>query len=852
MIMYVDKLSVEYPVFFDAETEDFFRLEPEANVERTDSAAYRVAGVSSVHVIQDQSGFWLESTEPGVTLNHRPVKLRQKLSHRSIIQTGEASAHVFLEHDDLAFTGKRDIQEWLVVMLRRGPDEVPTADVDHDSGQQNKFPKLAGSIRLKAGTTTVGRDGEHCDLTLPSVQVSRQHARIDSSGRQPLITDLKSFNGTFVNGQRVRKSATLLNGDRIDIGPYGLIFTGDSLFPLATGEHVNLAAENLTYQVPDGTASKILLNNVSLVISPQQFVSIVGPTGSGKSVLLKALTGYQPATCGNVFLNRESLYANFEALKRHVAVVPQRDVLHEQLRLQDALYYTACLRLPEDMSQRDRHTCVDLILETVGLTAHAQTRIAKLSGGQTRRASLANEILARPALICLDEVTSGLDEKTDAEMMRLFRELANQGKTIVCVTHTLNHVPENCDLVVILAPGGNLAFFGAPAEALAYFEVERLADVYGLLEQRASTEWRQQYVESAYCEQHVVAKQSATFPAAEAPARSIRPRSSVLVKSFLSQLVLLTRRNFAVKKATPKWFGLMALQCAGLAILLAWLFGDTSKLSLSEAEQKQLVDAPSALAATGEFPGLGLLNTLPPGSRDAGTKKATALWLEQKRGTMNLRLLVALGMCALWLGCNNASGEIVRERALFDKEQEVNLQASSYLGSKVILLSIVTSMQVTLLLGVIKWCCNLPGPFVLQLAILIATSIAGVLLGLAISAWSRTPEFSTILVPIVLIPQIMLAGTFVPLSGLALICAECLISLHWGYRGLVSQLQFDPNVEQLLKMTGALEDFPASDGYVAYVVLFLHALALLAVAYLGLRYTLEQFSISTIRKYLHV
>src|SRR5205814_8117974 len=106
------------------------------------------------------------------------------------------------------------------------------------------------------------------------------------------------------------------------------------------------------------------------------------------------------------------------------------------------------------------------------------TQIRYLSGGQVKRASLANEIMCKPSLLFLDEVTSGLDEQTDREVMNLFRSLADAGKTVVCITHSLANVERTCHLVVILTAGGKLAFVRKPAEALAYFNIERLGHVY--------------------------------------------------------------------------------------------------------------------------------------------------------------------------------------------------------------------------------------------------------------------------------------------------------------------------------------------------------------------------------------
>src|SRR5436853_6180011 len=131
------------------------------------------------------------------------------------------------------------------------------------------------------------------------------------------------------------------------------------------------------------------------------------------------------------------------------------------------------------------------MLDTVGLTTRRATVIRHVSAGQVKRASLANEILCKPSLLFLDEVTSGLDEQTDREMMNLFRSLADTGKTVVCITHSLSNVERTCHLVVILTEGGKLAFVGKPAEALKYFNIDRLGDIYVRLAERPAEQWQQ-------------------------------------------------------------------------------------------------------------------------------------------------------------------------------------------------------------------------------------------------------------------------------------------------------------------------------------------------------------------------
>src|SRR5262249_12909077 len=211
---------------------------------------------------------------------------------------------------------------------------------------------------------------------------------------------------------------------------------------------------------------------------PREFVCLLGPSGSGKTTLLAILSGRNPPTAGAVTVNGEDLYADFVALKQDIAVVPQRDVLHDSLAVGAALRYTAELRLPPDLSGDGVEASVSDILDVVGLGKRRGMLIRHLSGGQAKRASLANEMVARPSLLFLDEVTSGLDEQTDREVMELFRQVADGGKTVVCITHNLANVEATCHLVVILTEGGRLAFIGTPDEAKTYFAIARLGDVY--------------------------------------------------------------------------------------------------------------------------------------------------------------------------------------------------------------------------------------------------------------------------------------------------------------------------------------------------------------------------------------
>ena len=328
---------------------------------------------------------------------------------------------------------------------------------------------------------TVGRQAMPGQVVLDHPNVSRRHAAFEVAGGTIVLRDLGGANGTYVNGARLRGARSLVSGDRIDIGPFELTFDGTALTRVWRVGNVELLVRGVSYDVPGRQANGVpqrILHDANLRIRPSEFVAIIGANGSGKSTLMNIMAGRMLPSDGTVLLNDGDLHANFEALKQDIAFVPQQDVLHEQLTLRQALDYAAQLRLPPDTIIAQRRTAVNEAACSVDLLDRLDQRIGALSGGQKKCASLASEILTRPSLLLLDEVTSGLDESTDWEIMRLLRRLADDGMTIIMVTHTLANVAEFCDKVVCMGRGGQPTFVGAPAQVLDFFAVHRLGEVF--------------------------------------------------------------------------------------------------------------------------------------------------------------------------------------------------------------------------------------------------------------------------------------------------------------------------------------------------------------------------------------
>ena len=625
----------------------------------------------------------------------------------------------------------------------------------------------------------IGRDAKLAAYVLDHPQVSRVHARLTVTSKIVSLTDLGSSNGTFCNGFQVVGSRVLVPGDTIDIGPFGLVFDGTSLKGRSRAGNVQLRVADVNYTVINTKdRSKLtLLNEVELVINPGEFLCILGPSGSGKSTLLNVMSGRRPPSKGNVFINNRDLHANFSALKQDLAVVPQASVLHDMLTVEQSFGFTSELRLPQDLSRDELDACVDSAITTVGLDQRRTVRISQLSGGQLKRAGLGGELLSDPSLLFLDEVTSGLDEHSDGEMMRLFRGLADAGKTLVCITHNLAHVEECCHLVAVLTVGGRLAFLGSPAEALAYFRISKLSDIYTELKIQSPEQWARSYRTSKHYLRYLESRRTKLQTLDVDVSSMTTDRRRV---SALRQLNVLLRRTIAVWRGDIASLGALFGQALLVAALLCVVFG-----KIEEAEEL------NPMARIGKI--------------------------------RNLLFLITVS--CFWLGCNNSVKEIVKERSIFRRERDYNLVPESYFASKLVFLGVIGIAQSILLSIIVFAWCSMPGYTSQMLGTVTALSLAGTALGLAISANAKNEEVAVALVPIVVIPQIILAGVVATLPKFSEWIARFTISAFWGQHAVNDCL---PDADQF----GADSKLGY---YFSMFVILMHSLAFIAMGWLGIR-----------------
>ena len=635
---------------------------------------------------------------------------------------------------------------------------------------------------------TVGRQAMPGQVVLDHPNVSRRHAAFEVVDGTIVLRDLGGTNGTYVNGARLRGARSLVPGDRIDIGPFELTFDGTALTRGWRVGNVELLVRDVSYDVPgrrSGAAPQRILNAANLRIRPSEFVAIIGANGSGKSTLMNIMAGRAFPSEGAVLLNGGDLHANFPALKQDIAFVPQQDVLHEQLTLRQALDYAARLRLPPDTTVEQRRTAVNDAVRNVDLLDRLDQRIGALSGGQKKCASLASEILNRPSLLLLDEVTSGLDESTDWEIMRLLRRLADDGMTIIMVTHTLANVPEFCDRVVCMGRGGQPTFVGAPSEVLDFFAVHRLGEVFNRTDEAGAECWRARF--------EATVGASVNLPT-DAEARGnprhlgiLRPREPVLItlQRVARHGAILLHRNARLLLADRRTLIMAAVQSMLIGGLMGYAFGSF---------------------------GTGL-----------------------ERVTAQNALLLLLGLSAIWLGCNAASKDIVGELAIYRREHDINLSTAAFIGAKYIVSCVFTVVQLAAVYVLAAALSDgIPGDRLEQFLLLIIGALAGTAMGLVISAFANTRDQATTIVPLALVPQLILAGVLVPkLPDPAIAVAKLAVSGYWLTEAMKSVfIAADGPIRVINAHTGTLMDMTAEPAVRGATIVAVQALAFLLIAYL--------------------
>jgi len=617
--------------------------------------------------------------------------------------------------------------------IRLGPYYIFDMNQLKISDKTKKFKNSGHAIKAEKinldkdiNIIRIGRDKNN-DIILDYPQISGNHAMFKKKNGKYTIYDLQSTNGTFVNGKRI-KNCVIRDHDKILLGSVLLEIDDDGTIQRYDNrDGVYLDAVKLVQQKGD----KRYLNNVSFSILPKEFVGLLGPSGAGKTTLLDTIMGLRKATSGQVFINNISLYENFDAFRQSIGYVPQDDIIHTQLTVRQCLYYTAKLRLALD-DDAEINRCIDNVLQELELTKIQNSQIEgnkeKISGGQRKRVNLAVELLANPRLLFIDEPTNGLDPRVERLMMKLFRKLANNGRSIIVTTHNLSSL-DQLDNIVFLSEGGSLSYYGPAEDCNSYFNTKATQDIYEHLTEEKALEKNLQYQHSPYNQKFVEKRLNNLNYHKSNNSNQMKQTNTKIFDNKQAMILLL--RNFAIKMNDVR----NTLTVFAQALIIACLI---------------------------------------------------SIGFEQ----VNVSLLLIISLSAYSFGCINSCREIVGEISIYKRERMVNLNIFSYIASKFILMILFCFIQGISFLSIIYYNVDMgPNSMLFMFIVFLFTSVGGIFTGLFISSVVDNQDRANYYVPIVLLPQIIFAGVLFKLEGLSAYISYLTIS-KWSLKAFQNQEVF--------------------------------------------------------------
>ena len=558
----------------------------------------------------------------------------------------------------------------------------------------------------------VGRDSS-CDLRINDTRISRRHASIKKiTNDKFLLKDLDSLNGIYVNGSKVNGSRTISKKDNIFLGKYLLKIDGRAK---DLSDELAISAIGIEKVYPNQKKGKKALHKMDISVPSRSLLAIMGPSGCGKSTLLKSLNGESPPTKGKVLIFNQDLISNYEYLKTQIGYVPQDDIVHKQLTVEQSLYFAAKLRIA-NINNDDINIKIDQILSELNISHIKKNLISDISGGQRKRVSIAIELLTDPMLLFLDEPTSPLDPQTIEDFLNILKKLSENGTTVIMVTHK----PEDLDYmdeVIFMADnnGGKIVYYGDSTKYKDYFNVNNAVSVFSQISGDNSKEWVDKYSNPR-------------------PLSTTQDKEKILVnksnQSSVGQFFWLTYRYFKIKTNDRVNTSIMLLQAPIIAALACLVFNEVT-----------------------------------------------------------LSVLFIMAVSSVWFGSTNAAREIVGELPIYKRERMYNLRLIPYIFSKITVLSLFSIIQSFVFVYILYFnygnsdydlFFNNPFSAFIWMSFL---TISSTFLGLLLSAIFDTSEKVLAVVPIVLIPQIMLAGLVAKIGSKTVEFISYLTFTRWGIEG---------------------------------------------------------------------
>ena len=568
-----------------------------------------------------------------------------------------------------------------------------------------------------------------------------------------------------------------------------------------------LALQNITLQLGRDPQGQTLLHDVSLRIPLGHHLAIIGPAGSGKSTLIKVVAGVHSATGGLIQWRGQNLEEE-DIAPYDIGYVPQFSIAFDHLTVWESMHDALRLRV-QGLTGEDRDAGADSIIREVGLLPIADRRVRVLSGGEKRRLGLALELVSDPSLLIVDEVTSGLDPKSEAEIMQLLYRLSRDRERIVLnIIHNLRHIAL-CDSVAVMCQG-YLVYHGPVPQLPEYFQVFNPEEVFLKLATRPPADWhaawlqkRDQYDVITHPPAPIAITAATTVnssPVDRPPAESPRGIPNLFVQFF----VLLERRwRIFFRDRSQVWLHLALLFGFPCLVVIFALEGLPAIQNLSMTSDVNVLDQ---------------------------LREANAFIIQSTKVGRLVSGLVMIQVVLLTLmGANNSAREVAAERLIFEKEKLGGLRPLSYLASKACFLAVLVAAQSIWMAVFVNRICRFPGDLLAQIVLLLLANGAMTAICLAISSLMKSPEQASLV-------SIYLVGFQLPLSGAVLGLPEFFrwltrpfIAAYWSWSGVLQTMK-DTRFYDVVQLVTPTTLSPL---VLCFWALTCHILIGLLVSYLG-------------------
>lgn len=580
-----------------------------------------------------------------------------------------------------------------------------------------------------------------------------------------------------------------------------------------------------------------IIDQATLDVPRGHFMAIVGPSGCGKTTLLKTIAGLNEESGGELIWNGRNLAEDQDFDPAEIGYVPQFSIAYDQLTVDESIESATRLRVKtRNLAELDNR--IDRILEETGLAGIADRTVKVLSGGQKRRLGLAMELVTGPHLLLCDEVTSGLDPRSERDIVRLLHQLSRRdGRTVISVTHSLAHL-ELYDSILVLHEG-RVAYHGPPSGLSHYFSVEDTEEVYPQLAKQRPEKWQESWLKHREAYYKKLQKRRAKlikegelsvpdeFPDPTPKNEKLRSDTAPLDDPGASQKI--------IREATE------LVRIPGLLSQFSTLLGRRWKIFFRNRGQVFL-----QLAILLCFP---ILVALFSDRGNENIKRFSDRYQgamhEIQEHTMVEKSYLTVGSAVSGIvmfqvvllslmGSNNAAREVAGERQIFEKEKFGGIRPLAYLASKVTFLGSLVLIQSLWMAIFVQQFWKFPdgmgSGFLDHTIFLVLVNAAMTAICLGISSLMKTAEQSSLL-------SIYLVGFQLPLSGAVLALPESIesltqpfISAYWAWSGSIESM--NPSYRNAVNAITETTFQPAG---VCQYILLIHIAVGLTAAYIGLK-----------------